>query len=469
MKFYKKKIFIIVISIFSLVFFIYLLSFLFSSETNINNSVILPLHSTLSISDLSTLFNNNLKTTITVSDKNQEVDLFLLSQDFSFFITQQDIFFKENDKSKINELSYNFYDYKISSSIEIMSNRTQIVFTKYKSGRKAKENFSLCSKNNCNKNSIKMKNFNFMLIEDPFDKISGGIGLSPNEFIGDGAINLFNELYRKKYIKNSIWYIEYDKNEAKNLIIGKFPYEINNKYNKDDFEFFGIEKKDNYWSLKMMKILIGNEDKNYEDVENVIKDRHIQFFQDYSLIYGPPEYYNKIKNIFFNKYLPHQCKENIYQYQLIEYLYISCDDNISLKDFPQLTFYINKNYKFQLIYEDLFIKNNKEILFLFMTNKNEKYFNGKWIVGTPLLKKYMPVYNQMELKIGFFGVIKEKDNYTSAGIIGLIFFFILFGIIIYLFLFIFRKYRNRKIRRAALEMKIEEISNRLILNNSKIK
>ena len=33
-----------------------------------------------------------------------------------------------------------------------------------------------------------------------------------------------------------------------------------------------------------MKILIGNEDKNYEDVENVIKDRHIQFFQDYSLI-----------------------------------------------------------------------------------------------------------------------------------------------------------------------------------------
>ena len=463
---HKKTIIIIVFSLLALIILIYTLSLIFSSTNDISNVVILPLQSTLSILDLSSLFNNNLRTTITISDKKQEVDLFLLSEDFSFFITQKNILFENNEKSKINKYSNNFYSYEISSSINIISNRTQIYFTKYKYGRKSRENFSLCSKNNCDKTSINLEKFNFMLVEDPIDKISGGIGLGPNEYIVDGAINLFNELYREKYINNLIWYIDYT-NKEKQLIIGKLPYEVNNKYKKDDFEFFTMESKRSLYELKMMKITIGNNEENDDDEnnDNIIKDRLFQFLQDYSLIHGPPEYYNKIKNIFFNKYFSNnKCIENTFNYQLIDYLYISCNEDISLKDFPPLIIYINKNSKFELTNDDLFMKSNGQTLFLFVSNKIESYFSEKWHIGEPFLKKYNPVYSPKDNKIGFYQISKnKKGNYKLAGIIGFIVLFISIIFIIYLCLFIFRKYRNRKIRKAAMEMKIEEISSKFIL------
>jgi len=464
---HKKTIFIIVSLLVLLIIFIILLSLIFSS--NNNNLIILPLQSTISINDLSSLFFNNLRTTITISDKNQEVDLFLLSQDFSFFITQQDIFFNNNDNSKINKLSKNFYNYEMSSSIKILSNRTQMVFTKYRFGRKATENFVLCNKENCDKKSVNLNNFNFMLVEDPVDKVSGGIGLGANEYIGDGAINLFNELYRKKYIKNPVWFIEYDeKEEGKKLFIGKFPYEVSSKYDKDDFEFFNVKNKGSFWELDATKITIG-ENKDDND-EYIIKDRTFQIQQDYSWIYGPPDYYKKIKELFFNKYLSNQCSENTINFQLTEYLYISCNEDISLDDFPPLIIDINNNLKFELTYEDLFMKSNGKMLFLFISNKIERYFNGKWYFGEPFLKKYVPVYNQKENKIGFYGFTKKRtSSYKSAGIIGFIFLLISIGIITYLCLYIFRKYRNRRIRKAAREMKIEEISSKLILNKNENK
>ena len=464
---HKKTIFIIVSSLVFLIIFIILLSLIFSS--NNNNVIILPLQSTISINDLTSLFFTNLRTTITISDKKQEVDLFLLSQDFSFFITQQDIFFNNNDNSKINKLSNNFYNYELSSSIKILSNRTKMAFTKYKFGRKATENFSLCDKENCDKKSVNLNNFNFMLVEDPEDKVSGGIGLGAHGYTEYDEINLFNELYRKKYIKNLVWFIEYDENkEEKKLVIGKFPYEVNSKYDKDDFEFFNLNNKGISWQIDVTKITIG--ENNEDNDEYIIKDRTIQFQQDYSWIYGPPKYYKKIKELFFNKYLSNQCSENTINYQLTEYLYISCNEEISLEDFPPLIIDVNNNLKFELTYEDLFMKSNGKMLFLFISNKIERYFNEKWYFGEPFLKKYTPVYNKKENQIGFYGLIKKRtSSYKSAGIIGFIFLFISIGIITYLCLYIFRKYRNKRIRKAAREMKIEEISSKLILNKNENK
>ena len=467
----KNTIIIILLSLIVFAFIIYLISIMISSNTNLSNLAILPLQTTTSISDLSSLINNNLRTTVTVSNEKQEVDLFLLSNDFSFFITQQDIFFENNDNSKINKLANNFYDYEMSSSIEIISNRTQIVFTNYKFARKAKENFALCSKSNCKKNSISMNNFNFMLAEDPSSKASGGIGLGLNEYIWDGAINLFNELYRNKYIKNNVWYIDYYKKNEKKLVIGKFPYEVDTIYQKNDFEFVELKDKGKFWELKMMKITIGYIDEyNEENSENILKDKNIQFQQDNSLIYGPPDYYNRIKSIFFNKYLNNQCKEQTVNYQLLDYLYIVCEEDISLKDFPPLVLYIDKNIRLELTHDDLFMKGDGHMLFLFISNKVEKYFNGNWYFGEPFLKKYMPVYNQKEYKIGFYGaIINKKSNYKVAGTLGFILLFISVGVIIYLCLFIFKKYRNRRIRKAAMEMRIEEISSKFILNKNENK
>ena len=464
---HKKTIFIISISVISLILLIILFVSLFSSKSYLPNLITLPLQSSSSFSDISSLLTNNIKTTITISDKKQEVDLFLVPDDYSFFITQQDILFKNNDNSQINKFSKNFYDYEYSSSVKILSQREKTTFTHYSFARKAQENFILCEKDLIEDNSLKLREFKFMLAEDPYDKISGGIGLSPNNFIGNEGVNFFSELYKGKYINSEIWYINYDKNkDKKNLIIGKMPYNVDNNYDIDDFTFFDIKNK--RWELEMLNIIIG-EEINEKD-ENFIKERNFAFRPDSAIINGPYEYFQKIKDKFFTKYISNeQCFQHIFENKLTEYLYITCNSDISLDDFPPLTIDINNNYKLILTYEDLFIKNEQQILFLFITNKEEKY-SGKWFVGEPFLKKYMPVYDQGEEKNGFYKVIiNYKSSYRIFGILGFIFFILCCVILSLLILYLLRKYRNKKIRRAAVEMRIEEISSKLIEKQSEYK
>ena len=455
----KKQIIIIASLVSAFIVVIIFIVTISSSDNNIPNVISLPLKTYYSYSDISSLFKNNIKTTITMSDKNQEIDLFLQPKDYGFFITQQDILFKKFDNSQINKFSKNFYDYEYSSSIKILSERKKFAFSQYNFGRKAQENFILCEKDLCSDNSIKLNEFKFMLVEDPFDKISGGIGLSPGDTFENEAENFIEQLYNRKYINQKVWYINYDKNNIeKKLIIGKYPYEIDDGLENTDYTFFDIKNKD--WEMEMLNIRIGNDDENQE---NFIKEKNFVFNQDSSLIYGPYEYYQKIKNIFFNKYLAdNKCSENMFEFQLLEYLYINCNTDISLDDFPPLIIDINNYFKFELTQKDLFIKSDNRIIFLFITNKIGKY-SGKWYMGEPFLSKYKPAYNQKDKKIGFYDVIlKNQKSYKVFGIIGFIFFVICTGILIYLCLYLFRKYRNKKIRKAAMEMRIEEISNKLI-------
>ena len=458
---HKRAIVIISISSISLIILIIVLLVTLNSsnKNNSSNLIILPLQKSSSLSDISSLLKNNIKTTITISDKKQELDLFLIPDDYTLFITQQDIFFKNNDNSQINKFSKNFYDYEYSQSIKILTKREKISFAHYSFARKAQENFILCEKNLINENSVKLNEFKFMLVEDPYDKISGGLGLAPPasfEEIDD--TNFCNGLYKDKFISKKIWYINYDKN---NLIIGKNPYDVENKYEKADFNFFEIKK--NNWQLEMIKITIGDDDENEE---NLIKEKNFIFAPDSSLIYGPYEYYEKIKTIFFTQYFrDKKCSEHILEDKLVEYLYLSCNSDISLSNFPPLEIDINKNFKFELTSDDLFIKNDQNILFLFITNK-EKSYSRNWYMGEPFLKKYMPVYNQEEKKIGFYNLIlKYKSSYRILGIIGFIFFIIFSAILTYLILYLYRKHRNKKIRRAAQEMKNEEITNKFITEN----
>ena len=462
---HKKTILIISGSILFLILIILMFVNIFSSKNYIPYLINLPLQTSSSFSDISSLLKNNIRTTITVSDKKQEIDLFLLPSDYSFFITQQDILFKNNDNSRINKYSKNFYDFEYSNTIKIISEKEKISFTQYNMARKAEENFILCNKDNCNENSLELKQFKFMLAEDPYDKISGGIGLTPTYFGKNEATNFFNELYEKNYINNKVWYINYDnKNDKRNLIIGKMPYEIDDKFDKNDYIFFDVKNKG--LEFEMLDIIIGDDDN--DNHENFIKEKNFVLTQDSSLINGPYEYYHKIKSMFFSKYFSNrQCSENIFESStLIEYLYLTCNTDISLDDFPPLTIIINNYFKLELTSEDLFIKNNEKFLFLFITNKEERY-SGKWYVGEPFLKKYIPVYDQGKEKIGFYKVmIKYKNSYRIITTIGFIFFIICMGILVYLGLYLYRKYKNKKIRKAALEMRIEEISSKLVEKNA---
>lgn len=237
------------------------------------------------------------------------------------------------------------------------------------------------------------------------------------------------------------------------------PYEIDDSFDKGDFTFFDV--KDRGWEIEMLNIIIGENDEESKD--NLIKEKNFVFIQDSSLINGPYEYYQKVKQKFFSKYFSKpKCRESMFEYKLTEYLYITCDSDISLSDFPPLTIDINNYYKMVLTEEDLFVKNGEKIIFLFITNKEERY-SGKWYVGEPFLKKYIPVYDQEQKKIGFYKVMnKNKGNYKTIAIIGFIFFIICSGILAYLILYLLRKHRNKKIRRAAMEMRIEEMSAKFV-------
>jgi sensor histidine kinase regulating citrate/malate metabolism len=75
----------------------------------------------------------------------------------------------------------------------------------------------------------------------------------------------------------------------------------------------------------------------------------------------------------------------------------------------------------------------------------------------------MPVYDQGHSKIGFYDVmIKSKNSYRAIAIVGFIFFIICSAVLVYLSLYLYRKYKNKKIRQAAMEMRIEEISSKLV-------
>ena len=88
-------------------------------------------------------------------------------------------------------------------------------------------------------------------------------------------------------------------------------------------------------------------------------------------------------------------------------------------------------------------------------------------MGEPFLKKYIPVYNQGESKIGFYKVIiNYKSSYRVIGILGFIFFIICCIILSYLILYLLRKRKNKKIRQAALEMKVEEMNRNLVEKQS---
>ena len=72
------------------------------------------------------------------------------------------------------------------------------------------------------------------------------------------------------------------------------PYEVDDKFEKNDYIFFDV--KDKGLEFEMLNIIIGD-DNNDDNQENIIKEKNFVLTPDSSLIYGPYEYYHKIKRI----------------------------------------------------------------------------------------------------------------------------------------------------------------------------
>ena len=74
---HKKTIIILSASVIALILVIIIIISLISKQKNSSNIISLPLVKSCSLSDISSLLKNNIKTTVTISDKKQELEKFL--------------------------------------------------------------------------------------------------------------------------------------------------------------------------------------------------------------------------------------------------------------------------------------------------------------------------------------------------------------------------------------------------------
>ena len=145
-----------------------------------------------------------------------------------------------------------------------------------------------------------------------------------------------------------------------------------------------------------------------------------QFLIDYNYIICNIDYFNSIKNNFFNKYINEKIcyidkietfkKKKKTDTQMINV--IICD-KIRFKDmnkFPSLNFMhreLNKTFEFS--YKDLFQEISNSLVFSIVLDENDKYH---WSFGRMFLKKYQFVFDNDQKTITYIETIKieERDN-----------------------------------------------------------
>ena len=279
---------------------------------------------------------------------------------------------------------------------------------------------------------------------------SGELGLAYKLFGSAESLNLIDQLKNKKLIENKVFYLDYNNENEGNLFIGNYPHLINKKkYNYEQLYkakiFEGITQR--YWDLSFEYIYF---------TDNIIeKDVNVHCEYEFGFIEGTQNYYNIIKQSFFEKYLSNKDCVEVDLNNINQNFYIECNKNINIKNFPILSFE-NKELKlnFTFNYEELFYQFEDKLYFLIVFRKS----SINWKFGNVFFKKYQ-IYFDRDNKI--FGVyLKNKSNinipYTTFIIVILILALIVCGSLLYYFINLLK--RKRKIRANELEDNFEYIA-----------
>ena len=285
-----------------------------------------------------------------------------------------------------------------------------------------------------------------------FDHRPGVLGLYINNFF-------ISKIKDKIPIKSKDWMIKYkdNLNEEGDLIIGGLPHE----YYDQDFSEQNLRNAKIYiennmhptWRIKFIKSFISfNEENNLN--EYILKDNQISSFSiDEFFILGTDEYFDLIRENFFNYYMKNNiCKMQIHKKAKYgkNYYHFMCyfngdinKRNKFLNNFPTIKFYQREmNYNFTLNSTDLFtiIPDNNRVLF------NIEFLKGynNWVFGKPFFKKYQLIFDEDSKSIKFY-IENESINYSiyNQGIKYLNYVIII--VLLVIILFILRLYRNKKI------------------------
>ena len=294
-------------------------------------------------------------------------------------------------------------------------------------------------------------------------------------------MHYFNNNNSEK-INSYYWTIKYENKNDGFISIGEPPhiYDTSNHYKNKKFNEFNMEARYSTlsWAIQFNQIFInkGNETiflKKYSEGHNCV------FYPEINIILSTVDYFNKIKQEFFNKFIDlkicfikktyiSDINSTIIDGLSGEYILFYCDKNKLIEydinnfysEFPSLNFFHNLfNYNFTLTGKDLFFEDdiNNKIYFL-IGNKNNHF--DQWIFGKIFMNKFEFVFNSEMKTVGYYTQINnfiEKENNFEFNHIKLIIIVIVIIIIISFISFIACKKGNgffKDNNGVALEMKL---------------
>ena len=345
----------------------FLILFSFSLFPLISNNILFfkfkyeDLNTTNDLSIFQSLFSHHLITTLEIGNPIQKIPLFIKPNEYSFEITSLTI---KKDNLTQHHLIYNlssiFQKYNFFNENKSYTFKTE--------GCKPSNNMFADHKEDCFSydtifiyqdknmiNKIKYDNFNFNMVKNKEENITGVIGLCLSDnFIGT-AINFFKILKSNKIINNYNWYFNFDSwnNSNGKLIIGSLPHEdYPNIFSEEDLEYTHIPF--DFYSTKIYQIQF--DDIYFNQINSTftinISYKIAELVFDTNIIIGPKELEDKLKEYFFNNFIfEKKCFKDKFKQALhyyTELIFYYCDINIKenlYKILPSIKF-VSKDLNF---------------------------------------------------------------------------------------------------------------------------
>ena len=206
---------------------------------------------------------------------------------------------------------------------------------------------------------------------------------------------IMNNFKEKKLFNKNVIFIKFFKNDENGILyIGDFPHNFDDNYNSKNYYITKASYIGNivHWDILFEEILY---DENLK-----AEYRQCELVYDFGGILAPNDYYEFVKNNFFDKLInKNDCKEVEIENNFLTF---ECSGSTNIKTFGNLIFKSKDlKYNFELNYDDLFQSSKGKYYFLIVFKNN--YQPDHWVFGKPFLKKYNFVLDFDKKEIGYYG------------------------------------------------------------------
>ena len=382
------------------------------------------------------------------------------------------------------------YDKLLSNTFKNIS-EFNVCYKKYEGCCFAQENFMFESYD-FNKN-ITFDNLKFFLTNTNKNNHNScmviGLRLNYQDMFIENPKNfiyyLIHYFSTKKIINSYYWTMNFDNNQQINegyISIGSPPHIYDPKnYRNKKFNEFNIQARYSTlnWVIQFNQLFLNKSNETIYLKKYNLEGHNCVFYPELNIILSTINYFNLIKNEFFNKFISSnicfiqksyisEINSTIIEGLNGEYSLFNCDKekvldygiNKFYSEFPSINFYHSLlNFTFTLNASDLFYEDNKrnKIFFLIGTKNNDI---DQWVLGKTFMKKYQFVFNSEMKTIGYYTTIDNNTKNSNSNKVNYMKLIFIIIIIIMIMTFLtLMVYRYRKIifkdkKSIALEMEL---------------